>query len=100
MANLGVNGCKKLIEEILNEGGGVLFIDEAYQLTSGNNPGGGSVLDYILAEIENLRGKVIFVLAGYNKQIESFYAYNLSLPSRFPIEIKATQRHLHSTQGT
>ncbi|KAK3949502.1 stage V sporulation protein K [Pseudoneurospora amorphoporcata] len=88
LANLGVNGCKKLVEEILNEGGGVLFIDEAYQLTSGNNPGGGSVLDYLLAEIENLRGKVVFVLAGYNKQMESFYAHNPGLPSRFPVEMK------------
>ncbi|CCC05205.1 unnamed protein product [Sordaria macrospora k-hell] len=88
LANLSVNGCKKVIEEILNEGGGVLFIDEAYQLTSGNNPGGGSVLDYLLAEIENLRGKVVFVLAGYNKQMESFYAHNPGLPSRFPVEMK------------
>jgi hypothetical protein len=44
-----------------------LFLDEAYQLTLGNNPGGGAVLDYLLAEVENLRGKVVFVLAGYNK---------------------------------
>ncbi|KAK3493497.1 P-loop containing nucleoside triphosphate hydrolase protein [Neurospora crassa] len=88
LANLRVDGCKKLIDEILNEGGGVLFIDEAYQLTSGNNPGGGSVLDYLLAEIENLRGKVVFVLAGYNKQMESFYAHNPGLPSRFPVEMK------------
>ncbi|KAK4163750.1 putative AAA family ATPase [Cladorrhinum sp. PSN259] len=87
LANLGVSGCKKLIEEILNSGGGVLFIDEAYQLTSGNNPGGGAVLDYLLAEVENLRGKVVFVLAGYNKQMESFFAHNPGLPSRFPVEM-------------
>ncbi|KAK0634459.1 P-loop containing nucleoside triphosphate hydrolase protein [Bombardia bombarda] len=87
LANMGVSGCKKLIDDILNDGGGVLFIDEAYQLTSGNNPGGGSVLDYLLAEVENLRGKVVFILAGYNKQMESFYAHNPGLPSRFPIEM-------------
>lgn len=85
LANLGVSGCKKLIDEILNSGGGVLFIDEAYQLTSSNNPGGGAVLDYLLAEVENLRGKVVFVLAGYNKQMESFFAHNPGLPSRFPV---------------
>ncbi|KAK4228087.1 putative AAA family ATPase [Podospora fimiseda] len=88
LANIGVSGCKKLIEEILNGGGGVLFIDEAYQLTSGNNPGGGAVLDYLLAEVENLRGKVVFVLAGYNKQMESFFAHNPGLTSRFPVEMK------------
>ena len=46
------------------------------------------MLDYLLAEIENLRGKVVFVLAGYDKQMESFFAYNPGLPSRFPIQIK------------
>jgi len=87
LANIGVSGCKKLIEEILNEGGGVLFLDEAYQLTSGNNMGGGAVLDHLLTEVENLRGKVVFVLAGYNKQMESFFAHNPGLPSRFPIQM-------------
>lgn len=84
---MGVTGCKKMIDDILNSGGGVLFIDEAYQLTSGNNPGGGAVLDYLLAEVENLRGKVVFVLAGYSKQMESFFAHNPGLPSRFPIDM-------------
>lgn len=88
LANMGVSGCKGLVDEILNEGGGVLFIDEAYQLTSGNSPGGGAVLDYLLAEVENLRGKVVFVLAGYNKQMESFFAHNPGLPSRFPVDMK------------
>lgn len=60
----------------------MLFIDEAYQLTSGNNFGGGAVLDYLLPEVENLNGKVIFILAGYRKQMESFYAHNVSEPSR------------------
>jgi Cdc6-like AAA superfamily ATPase len=88
LANLGVSGCKTLLDDILNQGGGVLFIDEAYQLTSGNSQGGGAVLDYLLAEVENLRGKVVFVLAGYNKQMESFFAHNPGLPSRFPVEMK------------
>ncbi|KAK3315659.1 P-loop containing nucleoside triphosphate hydrolase protein [Apodospora peruviana] len=88
LANAGVSGCKKLIEEILNDGGGVLFIDEAYQLTSGNNAGGGAVLDYLLAEVENRTGKIVFVLAGYNKQMESLFSHNPGIPSRFPIEMK------------
>ncbi|KAK3680858.1 P-loop containing nucleoside triphosphate hydrolase protein [Podospora appendiculata] len=88
LANTGVSGCKKLLDDILNDGGGVLFIDEAYQLTSGANPGGGAVLDFLLAEVENLTGKVVFVLAGYNKQMETFYAHNPGLPSRFPHDFK------------
>ncbi|KAK0737339.1 P-loop containing nucleoside triphosphate hydrolase protein [Apiosordaria backusii] len=87
LANIGVSGCTKLIDEILNAGGGVLFIDEAYQLTSGNNPGGAAVLDYLLAEVENQRGKIVFILAGYSKQMESFFAHNPGLPSRFPVDM-------------
>lgn len=88
LANLGVSGCQKLVEDILNDGGGVVFIDEAYQLTSGNSYGGGAVLDYLLPEVENLRGKIAFVLAGYSKQMEDFFAHNPGLPSRFPIDMK------------
>ncbi|KAL2114658.1 hypothetical protein VUR80DRAFT_2638 [Thermomyces stellatus] len=85
---MGVQGCQDLIDRILEEGAGVVFIDEAYQLTSGNSPGSKAVLDFLLAEIENLTGKVVFVLAGYTKQMESFFAHNPGLPSRFPIQMK------------
>ncbi|UKZ95690.1 uncharacterized protein TrAFT101_010512 [Trichoderma asperellum] len=85
LANMGVKGCEDLLEKIKDNGGGVFFIDEAYQLSSGNSPGGKAVLDFLLAEVENLRGKVSFVLAGYSKQMESFFAHNPGFPSRFPI---------------
>lgn len=76
------------MDNILNNGGGVLFIDEAYQLASGHNHGGTQVLDFLLAEVENLTGKIVFVLAGYNKQMEAFFSHNPGLPSRFPNELK------------
>ena len=85
---MGVQGCQDLLENMQDEGGGVVFIDEAYQLTSGNSPGGKAVLDFLLAEIENLTGKIVFVLAGYSKQMESFYTHNPGIPSRFPISMK------------
>lgn len=88
LANGGVSGCQQLIDDVLNDGGGVIFIDEAYQLTSGNNPGGSGVLDFLLPEVENLTGKIVFALAGYDKQMESFFAHNPGLPSRFPMEMK------------
>ncbi|KXJ91021.1 putative AAA family ATPase [Microdochium bolleyi] len=88
LANGGVSGCEKLIQSVLNDGGGAVFIDETYQLTSGNSPGGAAVLDYLLPEVENLTGKIVFVLAGYSKQMESFFAHNPGLPSRFPIEMR------------
>ncbi|KAI6825134.1 P-loop containing nucleoside triphosphate hydrolase protein [Hortaea werneckii] len=84
LANEGVSGCKKMIEEIQNNGGGALFIDEAYQLSSGSSYGGPAVLDFLLAEVENLTGKVVFILAGYNKEMESFFSHNPGIPSRFP----------------
>ncbi|KAK6496366.1 hypothetical protein TWF481_002391 [Arthrobotrys musiformis] len=84
LANDGVSACKTHIDKILEEGGGVFFIDEAYQLVSGNSFGGKAVLDYLLAEIENLTGKVVFILAGYHKQMEAFFAHNPGIPSRIP----------------
>lgn len=88
LANDGVSACKDHIEKILEAGGGVFFIDEAYQLVSGNSYGGKAVLDYLLAEIENLTGKIAFVLAGYHKQMEAFFAHNPGIPSRIPIELE------------
>ncbi|OAA59143.1 CbxX/CfqX [Niveomyces insectorum RCEF 264] len=87
LANGGVTGCQTLVDEVLNDGGGVVFIDEAYQLASGTNYGGGAVLDYLLPEVENLRGKIVFVLAGYSREMEAFFAHNPGLPSRFPVEL-------------
>lgn len=87
LANDGVPGCKTMLEMIQNNGGGAVFIDEVYQLASGANYGGIAVLDYILAEVENLTGKVVFILAGYNKQMEKFFAHNSGFPSRFPNEL-------------
>lgn len=88
LANMGVGGCQKMVEKILEDGGGVVFIDEAYQLSSGNSPGGNAVLDFLLAEVENLTGRIVFILAGYNKQMETFFAHNPGFPSRFPIQMK------------
>ncbi|EAT81282.2 hypothetical protein SNOG_11574 [Parastagonospora nodorum SN15] len=85
LANDGVTTCKAHIDKILEAGGGVFFIDEAYQLVSGNSFGGKAVLDYLLAEMENLTGKVVFVLAGYHKQMEVFFSHNPGIPSRIPV---------------
>ncbi|KAG4217258.1 hypothetical protein PC116_g34261, partial [Phytophthora cactorum] len=82
LANDGIQGCQALIDKILEKGGGVLFLDEAYQIVSGSSTGGPQVLDFLLAEIENLTGKVVFVFAGYRKQMEGFFAHNPGIPSR------------------
>lgn len=62
--------------------GGVLFIDEAYQLT--NTEEGKKVLELLLTEMENNIGKLAIVFAGYKQEMEAFFDYNPGLPSRIP----------------
>ncbi|KZT00352.1 P-loop containing nucleoside triphosphate hydrolase protein [Laetiporus sulphureus 93-53] len=88
LANDGVNGTKKAVENIINSGGGALFVDEAYQLTGENNFQGSQVLDFLLAEMENNVGKIVFILAGYSKQMEKFFEHNPGLTSRVPYSLK------------
>ncbi|CZR61308.1 related to stage V sporulation protein K [Phialocephala subalpina] len=47
LANGGINEVKDHLKQLQNAGGGVYFIDEAYQLTEAHNPGGKSVLDFL-----------------------------------------------------
>ncbi|PYH78053.1 P-loop containing nucleoside triphosphate hydrolase protein [Aspergillus uvarum CBS 121591] len=88
LSNQGVPQCEKMIEQLLKDGGGVVLIDEAYQMVQDNSFSGSQVLDFLLAEVENLTGKVVFVLAGYQRSMEKFLAHNPGLPSRFPHELK------------
>ena len=63
-------------------------MDEAYQLTSGNSHGGGAVLDFLLAEMENQVGTIVFILAGYNREMEKFFEHNPGLKSRVPLQLQ------------
>lgn len=77
-----------MIENIVSEGG-VLFIDEAYQLTAPHTSAGGmQSLDIILTEMENNIGKLVVVFAGYNKEMESFFEHNPGLSSRIPYTLQ------------
>ncbi|VDC00512.1 unnamed protein product [Peniophora sp. CBMAI 1063] len=84
LSNEGIDGAKKHINYILSDDGGAIFIDEAYQLVSSKNSSGSQVLDYLLAEMENNVGKIVFILAGYNKEMEAFFEHNPGIPSRVP----------------
>lgn len=88
LANDGVAGVKKQIEDVLKAGGGTIFVDEAYQLTSQHNFSGGQVLDFLLAEMENNVGKIVFIFAGYNKEMEKFFEHNPGLTSRVPYTLQ------------
>ena len=78
-----MDGIKKHIETVLKAGGGTIFIDEAYQLANGNSFQGSQVLDFVLAEMENNVGKLVFILAGYHKEMEKFFEHNPGIPREF-----------------
>lgn len=88
LANDGVAGIKKIIEDVVNAGGGTIFVDEAYQLADKHNFQGSQVLDFMLAEMENRVGTIVFILAGYNKEMEKFFEHNPGLTSRVPHKLQ------------
>ncbi|KAL8855223.1 MAG: hypothetical protein Q9221_000129 [Calogaya cf. arnoldii] len=84
----GVGEAKKHIEDLQEAGGGAMFLDEAYQLAQKHTPGGRQVLDFLLAEMENNVGKIVFIVAGYSREMENFFEHNPGLPSRIPYRLK------------
>jgi len=64
--------------------GGVLFIDEAYDLDPANNKVGAEILNEIMAAAEDHRDKISIILAGYRQDVEQkLFAYNIGMPRRF-----------------
>jgi SpoVK/Ycf46/Vps4 family AAA+-type ATPase len=72
--------------------GGVLFIDEAYGLVNeGDGQGdrfGNEAVQALLKRAEDDRESLIIILAGYERQMESFLASNPGLNSRFGVRVK------------
>jgi SpoVK/Ycf46/Vps4 family AAA+-type ATPase len=64
--------------------GGVLFIDEAYNLVSRKDDMyGNEAVAELLTRLENDRGKFICIVAGYTKEIKTFLESNSGFGSRF-----------------
>lgn len=82
---MGVDGLKKQLAELEKKGGGVLFVDEAYQLDPATELLGKRVLDYLLTELENHTDQFAFAFAGYRKQMDKLLEHNTGLKSRFPV---------------
>jgi len=84
----GVKGLTKILEDMkVSGGGGVVFVDETYQLNPMPGSPGGQVLDFILPLAEKMDGpygKIVWIFSGYTSRMDKLFEHNPGLPSRFP----------------
>jgi SpoVK/Ycf46/Vps4 family AAA+-type ATPase len=74
----------KTAEVIDRSKGGVLFIDEAYSLSSGSsNDFGNEAIETLLKRMEDARGQFVVIAAGYTDNMRQFLESNPGLKSRF-----------------
>lgn len=76
----------KTDEKIKEALGGVLFIDEAYSLSKGEDSNwdyGKEAIEIILKRMEDYRDDLVVIVAGYPEPMERFLASNEGLKSRF-----------------
>jgi ATP-dependent Clp protease ATP-binding subunit ClpA len=80
-----VGKAKEIVAEKMNAArGGVLFIDEAYQLGEGSyGREAVSALVEMLTLPEHIGGKTVVILAGYHDEIHAMLDTNPGLKSRF-----------------
>ena len=73
---------RKVLDEAL---GGVLFIDEAYELSvkEGQTSFNSEVLSVLIRYMEEHRDNLVVIAAGYEKEMREFLASNVGLSRRF-----------------
>jgi SpoVK/Ycf46/Vps4 family AAA+-type ATPase len=80
----------KTAEVIKSALDGILFIDEAYALSrsESGNDFGKEAIDTIVPMIENDRGSLVVILAGYPREMEQFMNANSGMARRIPYKIE------------
>ena len=78
-AQLTAAACKRAM-------GGVLFIDEAYALRNegSSDSAGQECVNTLVKESEDHAKDFVVIMAGYNKEMQTFLSTNSGLASRFP----------------
>jgi len=74
----------KTKQAIARAAGGVLFIDEAYNLYRAENERdyGQEAIEILLAEMESERSTMVVIFAGYPDRMDTFFSANPGLSSR------------------
>ncbi|MEK4878753.1 MULTISPECIES: AAA family ATPase [Paenibacillus] len=81
------------MKELINRAkGGILFIDEAYALARSESPNdfGREAIDVLVKAMEDQRGDLVVILAGYNKEMQELLSLNPGLHSRIPFRFTFT----------
>ena len=75
---------RRILERALD---GVLFIDEAYALSEEGRGGFGTeAIDTLIPYLENSRGRLVVIFAGYSSRMRRFMDSNPGLARRVPRE--------------
>jgi len=79
---MGQTGAK-VTKEVERAKGGIMFIDEAYNLVNGEHDEfGKDALNTLLAPIENNRDDLMVIMAGYEEEMDKLLKHNQGLRSR------------------